>query len=94
MANDLATRPIKVDTVMGAGAGLGRPLKVTSVYWFNPTSVGDTFTIIDPVSSKVLLQGRAEADAQSQIFDFAAPQDWRDFRVSALVSGILFIYTT
>jgi hypothetical protein len=93
MANDLTNRPLKVDTVMGAGAGLSRPLRVVKVYWENPTTAGNTFVIIDPTSSKVLLEGRAEANNQSQVFEFPVPITWRDFRVSTLASGTLWIYT-
>lgn len=93
MANDLANRPLKIDTTMGAGAGLLRLITVIKVYWFNPTAVADAFLIVDPVSSKVLLQGRAEAAAQSQVFDFPEGITWKDFKVTITAGGILFIYT-
>lgn len=92
MANDLSARPLKVDTAMGAGAALGRPVRVTKVYWFNPTTAAHTFLIIEPTSGKTLLEGRAEAANQSQVFDFDKPQVWRDFRVSTLQSGVLYLY--
>lgn len=93
MANDTGARPIKIDTAMGSGAALGRPIQVVKVYWFNPTTLNHTFSIVDPTSSKVLLEGRAEVANQSQVFELPQPMKWRDFKVSTLQSGILYIYT-
>lgn len=96
MANDLAVRPLRVDTTMTGGAGLLRPIHVIKVYWFNPTTLADTFSIVDPVSSKVLLQGRAEVANQSQVFDFPEGTTWKDFKVifaGGATPGTLYIYT-
>ena len=93
MANDLATRPLKIDTVMSAGSGLGRPLRVISVYWLGPTTADHAFSIIDPVSSKVLLSGVCEVAKQSQLFQFPQPIRWKDFKVSVIGSGTLYIFT-
>lgn len=92
MANSFNTRPIVVDTVMAGGSGIDQPLKVVKVYWFNPALAGDTLEIIDPVSSQKLLVARAEAVGQSQVFDFPFVV-WKDFRVSVLSSGVVYIYT-
>ena len=93
MANDLAARPIKVDTAMGANANLGRPLRVKKVYWENPTTIAHTFVIGDgSTAAKVLLEGRCEVAGQSQVFDFPDPQVWKNFIVGTLASGIIWIF--
>jgi len=96
MANDLNARPIRIDTTFATGAQLGRVAKVRKVYWFQPATTSDTFSITEKVSGKTLLQGKAEAALQSQVFDFASkplilPKS-SDWNVS-ITSGTLFIYT-
>jgi len=93
MANDLATRPLKIDTVMTSGAALARPVRVSVIYWLNPVTAADVVTIIDPVSSKVLFTARCEVGAQSQLFQFPQTQVWKDFKVSVIGSGTLYIHT-
>ncbi len=95
MANDLTARPLKIDTVMGASAALGRPLRVTKVYWENPTTAGHTFVIADGQGTEILLEGRAStADVGALVsIDFPVPVRWKDFRVITLGSGTLWIYT-
>jgi hypothetical protein len=100
VANNFTSNPIVVDTAMTGGyqaaisaaAGNKFPLYPKRVEWFNPTLSGDTFTIVDPVTSRVILKGRAEAANQSQIFDVSG-QTWTDFKVSAIsAGGTLYIY--
>ncbi len=76
---------------MGTAANLGRPLRVVKVYWFNPTAIGNAFTITDG-TGKVLIEGRCEVANQSQVFDFPKPIRWKNFQVTVLGSGTLLIY--
>jgi hypothetical protein len=93
MANDLAARPLKIDTAMGTPANLGRPLRVKKVYWENPTTLAHTFVIDDgSTGAKVLIEGRCEVANQSQAFDFAEPVVWKNFKATTIASGILWIY--
>ena len=93
MPNNLAANPISIDTVMAAAANPGQPMYVKMVYWFNPTTIAHAFNIHDSSSgANVLLEGRAEVANQSQVFRFDPPQLWRNFQVSVIGSGILYIY--
>ena len=93
MANDLTVNPIRVDTVMASAAAPGQPMSVKLVYWFNPSASGDAFSIHDGSSGvPVQLEGRAEAANGSQAFYFEPTQIWRDFQVSVIGSGVLYIY--
>jgi hypothetical protein len=81
---------------MGAtfNAGVGNPplVQVTRVYWENPTTIAHTFQIVDAAGT-VLLEGRCEVANQSQAFDFVNARIWKDFQVTTLSSGTLWIYT-
>ncbi len=92
MANDFTVNPIIVDTEMVANASIGRPIRVKRIIWFNPTTAGQLFNIGDgSTAANVLLTGRAEVNAQSQVFDLGR-QIWKDFLVDDLDSGTLYIY--
>lgn len=91
MANDLIANPIVVDTV--SGATVTKPMRVSNIYWYNPATAGDLFVITDGgAAGKILHQGRAEANNQSQFFEFQPPREWGKFSVTTLGSGTLFIY--
>lgn len=93
MSNSLTTNPIVIDSVMGSVGGLGKRLPIKLIYWFNPTTAGHAFSIHDgSAGTHILLEGRAEADNQSQLFKFDPAQTWTDFQVSVLGSGKLYIY--
>lgn len=93
MANNLVVNPISVDTVMASAADPGQPMYVKLVYWFNPATLADAFTIHDSsAGANVLLEGRAETANQSQAFYFDPPQLWGNFQVSVIDSGTLYIY--
>lgn len=89
MANDLAGNPHKIDT---AGAGLlwdGR-IKITRVYWFNPTTLGHT-VIIQDKNGRVIWEGRAEAANESQLANLEAGW-YPGYKVPTLASGTLYVY--
>lgn len=96
MANSLSTRPIKVDTVMGSTfnntVSQAPVTQVTRVYWENPTTIGHTFQIVDG-TGVVLLEGRCEVANQSQTLSDAFTKVWKDWQVTTLASGTLWIYT-
>jgi len=90
---DLTVNPIIITGTMASAAGPDRPFPVKLVYWFNPTTSGDDFKILDgSTADNVLLEGQAEANNQSQLFKFDPPQVWPDFKVSVLTTGTLYIY--
>ena len=90
MANELNINPIKIDTVMGAGAGLGRPIRVSQVLW-SCGATGGTLNIVDPTSGKVLATLEGFPNVQSGL-PFSRPRKWKDFKVSAIPSGTLYIF--
>ena len=105
MTNNLLGNPILVTAAMAAGykastatqgpAGLGAfsYLLIEKVIWQNPSAVGDTAGIIDPITNAVLLPLRCEAAGISQVFDWTAkPKRWADFQVNQVSSGSLYIY--
>lgn len=101
MANKLNTNPIFIDTVMISGykgqvaSSLGTlfTLKVEKIQWEGAVTNGDVVTIVDPVTDNVLAQMTAVA-AGTYFLDWVAnPKIWQDFRVSALSSGHLWIFT-
>lgn len=68
-------------------------INVYKVIWDNPTTAGHTFTIVDPQNSNVLLAGTAGVANQDVEYDFeSAPANWRDFKVTTISSGTLYIF--
>src|SRR5690348_15760859 len=96
MANILTTRPLQIDTAMGAsfnnGASVPKPLRVTKLYWLNPTTVGHTLVITD-AGGNLLFSGKCEVAGQAVIHNFTPTVRWKDFKVTTIGSGTLFIYT-
>lgn len=93
MANDLAMNPIKIDTA-GATSEVGRRdggYFVQQVIWVDPSTAGHTFSISSADGGdKVLLTGVADADNKTHIFK--VNQQWANFEVDTLASGVLYIY--
>lgn len=89
MANDLAGNPMKIDT---AGAGLlwtGR-IKITRVYWFNPTTLAHTVQVQDK-NSRNIWEGRCEVANESQLANIE--RGWYSgLKVPTLASGTLYVY--
>jgi hypothetical protein len=76
-----------------SGAVLGQPgIRVTKIIWENPTAVGHTFHIIDPVDSNILLYGSCDVAAKDIIYAFDNLATWKDFKVSQISSGTLYIW--
>ena len=98
MANTYGN-PITLTTVMasgyqstiGAQAGSRMPVYPQMIVWHNPTTVGDTFTIIDPISSLVLFQGVCSVAKQAQTFVLLG-RPWSDWKLSQISSGTVQIY--
>lgn len=101
MANRLNTNPIMLTgtqtsykAAVSATLGTLFTLKVTKIYWYNPTTIGDVALITDPQSGQELLRLRCETANQSQLVDWSAhPKLWRDFAAIQVDSGDLYIYT-
>ena len=96
MANDFESRPIKIDTQMSNFASTDdstRPLPyhIKRVYWYNPTTAGHLLEILAASGDHHLI-ARCEVDGQSQWFDLDG-EVWKDFKVSNLDSGTVYIYT-
>lgn len=78
-------------TITGGGEKAGQ-MAVARVYWFNPTTIGDTFTLQD-ASGNVILTARCETANQSQFFDFSfLPISVNGVGCAQLSSGVLYIY--
>lgn len=83
------TSPAGVVTTVPAQRGIW----VTKVIWENPTSVGHTFSISDPNNSgTVLLAGACGVADQDVPYDFVNAAQWRDFKLTQISSGVLYIY--
>ena len=68
-------------------------IEVVKVQWTGMTAAGHTFSIIDPNDSTILLQGQAGTTLTDQLYDLAGnASKWRDFKLSQISSGILFIW--
>ena len=102
MSNLLTANPMVITAAMASGykalvaSSLGTlsTLRIDKIYWENPLTAGDTVTIIDPQDSIAMLPLRCEVAGQSQVIDWSArPKLWRDFQVSQISSGTLYIYT-
>lgn len=101
MPNNLAANPMVISgsvtgykTLTASALGTLRTLIVEKLYWENPATIGDSFTIGDPISGLVLAAFRCEVANQSQLLDWTSnPKMWQDFAIDAFPSGTLYIYT-
>jgi hypothetical protein len=99
MSNNLTVNPVVVNTAMGSTFQASLPainqrpyVLVEKVLWETPASIGDTVSIVDS-QGNVLLPLTCEVASQSQIVDWSAhPKIWRDFQVTVLGSGTLYVY--
>jgi len=97
MANVLNTNPLVIDTAFSAkysvqaGALTNPTFTIDEIYWYDPVTVGDTFTFTLGDGNTVLRQGRCEVAAQSQVFKMYG-RVIDDFQVPTLSSGKLYIY--
>jgi hypothetical protein len=97
MANVLNQNPIIISGTQTsykaatlASLGSFASLRVTKIYWENPTTVGDQMVIIDPATGRNIFRMRCESANISQIATLN--QLWADFAVNELDSGTLYIY--
>ena len=66
--------------------------RVTKVLWDNPTAVGHTFSIA-ATDGTVLLSGTCSVADQDIPYDFNdAPVTWKDFQLTQISSGTLYIW--
>ena len=95
MSNSLTTRPIIITSVMGssfkAATGRTQGINPKQIYWASPVAVNDQVIITDPVSGHVLWQAKCAVAAQGFQMDLSGGV-WKDFIVSTIGSGTLFIY--
>jgi hypothetical protein len=89
MVNTIAPNPHKIDT---PGADLIVPgrIKITRLYWFNPTSSGDLVKVVDK-NGNVIWEGRCEANNESQLANIQE-QFYPGYAVTVLGSGTLYVY--
>ena len=79
--------------IMTNGQTVVGEMAIARVYWLNPVTIGDTFTLTN-LTGNVILVGRAEVANQSQFFDFSAlPITVDGVGVLQLSSGTLYVYT-
>ena len=100
--NLLARNPIVIVTPMtssfksAVATTLGSlfTLQVAKVEWSNAVTAGDFVRVIDPGSGEALLELKNLAANSNYFVDFSPrPRIWRDFRVSQIDSGTLYIFT-
>lgn len=82
-------------TLTSAQAGTGRPIKIYKVIWSNPGASG-SFSISDGAATPSVLLADSTPAAyvdQSVKYEFAsdAPM-WKNFKITALTAGTLYIY--
>lgn len=83
-----------LSNTVGSGLGSFTYLLIEKIIWESPVTVADKVLITDPDDGAVLLPLTCEVSGQSQIIDWTAkPKRWRDFEVSEINSGTLYIYT-
>lgn len=95
MANIYNANPIIIDTVMGAGITNERimPIHVKTIRWVGGTTAGHQATITDGSAGASILWRAICQNANIEI-NSLLPQmlTWKNFRVTVLASGILYIY--
>ena len=102
MANILTRNPIYCDAAftsykasVASVLGTLTTLKVYSVRWVAPSTVGHQFEIVDPQSGNQLLLMTCSVAGQDVIADWsAAPKLWVDFGVPIIQSGKAYIQTS
>lgn len=107
MANDYNSKPIVIDAVMASGwkalqtlvaAANAVGFHVTKVLWVGPTTVGHAFEIKSVTSGTpiTLLKGTCAVASEdvdySHFDDVSGGAPWRDFQVTTLDSGVLYIW--
>ncbi len=98
MSNTFNARPITLTAVMSHGyqttigsvAGNRTPINPSMIIWHAPVTAGDTFSIIDPITSAVLFSGTCVTGGVDQTFFLAGR--WADWQLSQISSGSLALY--
>lgn len=96
MTNVLNFNPYAITGVMAATFKNSTPITphagpifLKEIYWLNPATIGDLFTVTDG-NGNVIKAGRCEVAGQSQVFQMYDKQV-TDFQVTVLGSGTLYI---
>lgn len=100
MSNSIYTNPVIITTALGSykaaiASALGSfyEIRIQKIEWYMPVTVGDTYSINDPISNAVIAQGSCEVAAQSQVLDWTPqPRLVADFSVPQISSGTLIVY--
>lgn len=93
MANDVRGKVWKLDT-SGATVIWATRAKIRFIEWFNPTTIGHLMQLTD-VNDRVIVDGRAEAANQTQIFDIGASgvgNYYNGLKMPTLQSGIVYVH--
>ena len=93
MSNNFVSNPIKIDTAFSTSTNVGSTddgIAMDEIYWFNPTSSGDTFNVDLGDGTQVLRTGRCESANQSQVFQMYCRRVTA-LQVPTLGSGTLYI---
>lgn len=93
MANNYVSNPmvITVTATAAVAVGGGTDIALDEVYWYNPTNIGDTFTLTLGDGTQVIRQGRCEVAAQSQVFAMYGRRV-QAIQPLTLTSGTLYVY--
>ena len=93
MANNLVSNPIKIDTVFSTSTNVngGAEIAIDEIYWFNPTNIGDTFSVDLGDGTQVIRTGRCEVANQSQLFA-GYGRRVTALQVPTLTTGTIYIY--
>jgi hypothetical protein len=84
----------KAPASIAQGAVIDGKGTLIKVYWYNPSSPGDTFTLVNVKTGAALLTGRCETANQSQLFDQTnglAAEPFDGLGCSQLSSGTLYV---
>jgi hypothetical protein len=95
VSNILTRNPIFCDTAFSSykasvASVLGTlfTLKVFSVRWVGPATVGDQLELVDPQSGNQLLLMNCEVAGQDLVADWsAAPRLWSDFGLAKITTS-------
>ena len=100
MANNLLFSPIRLDSVMTQGykpstntvLGTHQLLRVEKILWETPLTPGDQIIFEDDLAN-VLAVLTCDTANVPQCLDWTAkPKLWRDFTLTKISSGVIYLY--
>lgn len=102
MANSYTQNPIVITSTMSSGykslvaSALGSPISllIDKINWSDAVGTSDVLSIVDPDNGNILLEIANKVANTTWWVDWSPrPKLWRDFKVSTIGSGTLYIFT-